>query len=207
MKIQNNVNANPTFGTRIKLTGSKELADKFTRALEGGFMSQRRGRELMTYSNPLVSTGGPAYITAGKDVVELGKKIEAVGIDVDLIRPSAGIKSYGKDDLDGLDIIHQVIHEGGDVLDLSKPLRFIIEGAADATKRFISALRGGLDAQDVPLVIAYNPKKTLIAIDKDAAVWSDKIQWFKECGGRADSGYNEIADEFFKNAQAIHVTK
>ena len=208
MKIQNNVNynSNPAFRSgRLVLKGSNEAIEKFARALKGGFISQQ-GEESIRIVKEFPISLNPAQVTMERpNFVAMEKDADSFVqhlVDNDL-GPSFRIRMHDPKEVNR---VYRAFFKGADEIDL-KLLRFVVEGATAAVKRFTSALKGGLAAQDVPLVNDYHPKKTLIAIGEDAAVWSNKVEWFRECGGRADSGYNELVDEFFKNAQVIHVTE
>ena len=195
MKTNNvNYNSNPAFGTKLNLTGSRELAENIANALRGGCVSQ--GRENLITIIPLAKEYLVVMGKTDSDAFErfCSNKDKGGGI------PLSELKQFFVDE---------------DKLDLSKPLRFVVEGAQASVKRFVSALKGGLLAQEIPQGIAHNSKKTFIAIDDEAKLLANMqkklLANMQEdyLGVLVTNGWrtNKLVEDFFKNAQVIHVTK
>jgi len=187
MKTNNvNYNSSPAFGTKLSIIGHAKLRKSFLSALQGGIVAQ--GRANLLSVTP----------TTGKDFIVLGKTD----------KEAFGKLGYGKNENGGVTMsVIKFFFMDADKIDLSKPLRFVIEGKADAKNRFLSALKGGLVAQEIPQGIAHNSKKTFIAIGEDAQSLSNSVEVFKDSVGVVGSIRDKKVEDFFKNAQVIHVTE
>lgn len=201
MKIQNNVNynSNPAFGTKLKLTGSEEWAIKLANALEGGFTALGRKDRIKIHSQmSLQSSYLPTYIATEKDAELVEKEMEKNW-------RGGSVRTMKMDVYDG-SLKKLFDAKDTSVLDLTKPLRFVIEGAQEAKKRFVSALIGGFRAQEVPVNVP-TTKKTFVAIGDDVKLLREKIDYDAEDDGLGIFNLDRTAEEFFKNAQVIHVTE
>jgi len=208
MKTNNvNYNASPAFGSgRFIIKGSNEAVEKFARALKGGFISQQ-GEESIRIVKEFPISLNPAQLTIERpNFVAMEKDADSFVqhlTDNDL-GPSFRIRMHDPKEVNR---VYREFFKGTDEIDLSKPLRFLIEGATAAVKRFTSALKGGLVAQETPQGIAHNSKKTFIAIGDEAKSLSNSREAFLDAGGVAGSAHDKMVEDFFKDAQVIHVTE
>lgn len=189
MKVNNvNYNSNPAFGTKLKLTGSRRMAEKFADALEGGLVAQSKRAE---FDYGVMGSSDPIHI--------------AIGHDADLFNE----ERYAPKKRKNPERVLKSFFEKADVLDLSKPLRFVIEGAQASVERFVSALKGGFAAQDTSLALgsAHNSKKTFIAIGDEAESLSNRVEGLMDAVGVDGPTLDKTVYDFFKDAQVIHVTE
>jgi hypothetical protein len=196
MKTNNiKYNSNPAFGTKLKVVGPSNLIESLTNALNGGRIAQGgRNRTKVRYGIPAKSE--PVYIAMDRDADLFEKELNKNGLGE--VRRSDEA-AYNK--------VFRSFFKGADKLNLTQPLRFALEGSTAAVKRFVSALKGGLAAQDVPQGIAHNSKKTFIAIGEEAKSLFNSKEAFLDAVGVAGPAHDKMVEDFFKNAQIIHVTE
>lgn len=130
MKVQNNVNynSNPAFGTRMILTGPRELKTMFANVLEGGYtvLGKKDMVEVCHGNPPFVA---PTYVAMETDARLLQEKFNA--------NTGGGSFAFTK----GYDNILKGFFKEADKVDLTKPMQYILSGSAVVRERLASVFK------------------------------------------------------------------
>lgn len=147
MKIQNNVSYNnPTFEARIKLTGSRKLAEELANAFEGGCVSQGRREKIMVERDLFTDQ---ILIATDSDAGVLTKTLIDNGLNPKFRRlfcHTDKLKSVWKNFFENADKI---------VLKENEPLKLAFEFPKQAEKlaiKLANAIRAGLFGQSEGIV-------------------------------------------------------
>lgn len=128
MKIQNNVNANPAFGTKLIIKGAEINASNFAYAIAGGHVAQKNIAEVITLAKE------PFYVATGKDARMF---LHAEQTPTSLKR-----------------LLHSFF-EGANEIDLAKPMKYILQGPADLIRKFANVFKA-FEIQGQPVKIVHD---------------------------------------------------